>query len=174
MRSLAAKAGLATSTVKRIEDRTRDATLEVAERLLAALGLALAIRSAGSGPLPLGELAAALARQRDDPLAGLRLLGRTRAQVMQLDPPARRAWLAAPVDAAALPREWRAALAALVDWIAIDTAGAIRPAWTSGARLLVRWWPIPAGIHAEQVWAKTPEAFRARNIAVAAEVLTGL
>ena len=174
MRSLAARAGLATSTVKRIEDGTRDATLDVAERLLGALGLALDIRSADSAPLPLGELAAALISAADDPLAGLRLLGGAHRQVMRLDPPARRAWLAGVADTAPLPREWQAALAALVDWIAADTAGAIRPAWTTGARLLLRWWPIPPGIHAEQVWARTPDAFRARNVAVAAEVLAGV
>lgn len=123
LRALAARAGLAPSTVKRIEDGTRDATVDVAERLLAALGLALAVRPAGPEVPSLEELAARLAGPAAASLAGVR------EQVLALEPPARRAWIATPFDPAGLPAERRATLAALVESIANATPGALRPPW---------------------------------------------
>jgi transcriptional regulator with XRE-family HTH domain len=168
-RALAAKAGVPTSTVSRIEEGESDPTVKMLERLLNAAGVQLvADITAANNPPTLAALATAV-----DKPAGRLKIDWTRlrgfvdwtTQHPELvaasiaDPPAR---TRTPLDAI---------LAALAEQLA-DTNGIQRPRWTRAIGPLRHEWspPMTPKMHAAAN-AATPEPFRRRNLVLARSAL---
>lgn len=162
-RTLAAKAGVPTSTVSRIENDQVDPTVGMLQRLLAAAGerLILVTESKNQGPT-LASLATAVeevgGRQRID---WVRLRGFAdwaaqqrpdRLAAAMADPPAR---TGTPLDAI---------LAAFAEQLAVERR-VERPTWARTVEALDEEWSPPATprMRAEAA-AATPEPFRRRNI----------
>jgi transcriptional regulator with XRE-family HTH domain len=168
-RALAAKAGVPTSTVSRIEDGDSDPTVTMLERLLGATGARLVTDIAVSNNPP---TLAALATAVDKPGVRLRIdWTRLRGFVdwttqhpelvaaSIADPPAR---TGTPLDAI---------LAALAEQLADDN-GIARPRWTRTIGPCAHEWspPMTPRMRAAAM-AATPEPFRRRNLILAKTAL---
>jgi transcriptional regulator with XRE-family HTH domain len=168
-RALAAKAGVPTSTVSRIEDEQSDPTLTMLERLLAAAGSRLVLEAR---PLDdratLAELATAVDRD-----AGRLRIDWTRLRgfadwAMQhpsevggaiADPPVR---TGTPLDAI---------LAGFAEELA-DLHGVDRPRWARAVGALHEPWSAPGTPRMRAAAeAATPEPFRRRNVVLARSAL---
>jgi transcriptional regulator with XRE-family HTH domain len=168
-RALAAKAGVPTSTVSRIEDEQSDPTLSMLERLLSAAGRHLVIEALPREDQPtIAALATAVERS----------VGRLKIDWTRLrgfadwaaqhpdalaeaiaDPPAR---TGTPLDAI---------LAALAEEFA-DEHGIERPRWTRAVGALREQWAPPATPRMRAAAEmSTPEPFRRRNLILARSAL---
>ncbi len=168
-RALAAKAGVPTSTVSRIEDAESDPTVTMLEQLVAAAGAQLVTDiTASTNPPTLAALATAV----DTPggrvnIDWTRLRGfvdwatqhRDMVAASMADPPAR---TSTPLDAI---------LAALAEQLADDN-GIQRPRWTRAIGPLRREWSSPTTPRMRAAAAAaTPEPFRRRNLVLAKSAL---
>jgi transcriptional regulator with XRE-family HTH domain len=168
-RALAAKAGVPTSTVSRIEDEQVDPTLSMLDRLLTAAGRRLVIEASPRDDDPtIAELATAV-----DQSAGRLKIDWTRLRGFAdwaeqhpddlgdaiADPPAR---TGTPLDAI---------LAAVADELAVRH-GLDRPRWTRAVGALREPWS-PPGTPRMRARAEgaTPEPFRRRNLVLARSAL---
>ena len=168
-RTLAAKAGVPTSTVTRVEEGQSDPTLTMLERLLAAAGSDLVLEAKPRDDhFTLAELATAVdrnaARLKID-WTRLRGFADWAAQHSDklsdaiADPPAR---TGTPLDAI---------LAAFAEEIAIEN-GLERPRWTRAIGPLREPWSPPATPRMRTAAeASTPEPFRGRNLTLARSAL---
>lgn len=168
-RALAAKAGVPTSTVSRIEAEQSDPTLGMLERLIEAAGRHLVMGAQPrDDPPTLAELATAVDRNRGRlkiDWTRLRGFADWAAQhpdelaVAVADPPAR---TGTPLDAI---------LAAFADELA-DQHGIDRPRWTRTVGALREPWAAPGTPRMRAAdEASTPEPFRRRNIVLARSAL---
>ena len=169
-RALAAKAGVPTSTVSRIEDNESDPTVTMLERLLAAAGARLVtdIAAATNSPPTLASLATAL----DNPGGRLRIdWTRLRGFVdwATRHPELVAASIADPPVRTSTPLD--AILAALAEQLA-DDHNIQRPAWTRAIGPLPDEWspPMTPRMRATAT-AATPEPFRRRNLVLAKTAL---
>ncbi len=167
--ALAAKAGVPTSTVSRIEDEQSDPTLSMLERLVEAAGGRLAIEIDVGDHRP---TIAALATAVDPDAARLRIdWTRLRGfadwavhhpdELVEAiaDPPAR---TGTPLDAI---------LAAFAEQLA-DERGIERPRWTRAVGPLREDWSPPATSRMRAAAeASTPEPFRRRNVVLSRSAL---
>ena len=168
-RALAAKAGVPTSTVSRIEDGQSDPTLTMLNRLVEAAGSRLTVEVAPNGERP---TLAALATAVDKDAQALRIdwtrlrgfADWARQHPGELaeaisDPPARSG---TPLDAI---------LAAFAEQLA-DEHGIERPRWTRAVGPLSKPWSPPATPRMiETAEANTPEPFRRRNLVLSRSAL---
>jgi transcriptional regulator with XRE-family HTH domain len=164
--ALAAKAGVPTSTVSRIEDEQTDPTVATLERLLSAAGVRLVAEPTESTPT-LASLATAVSRDRRLRIDWTRLRGfadwaeRHRADLAAAiaDPPAR---TGSPLDPI---------LAAFAEQLALEH-GIERPRWTRAVGPLPKRWSPPLTPRVRgSAEATTPEPFRRRNIVIARSAL---
>lgn len=167
--ALAAKAGVPTSTVSRIEDEQTDPTITMLERLLAAAGARLVASVAPTDGTP---TLAALATAVEDVDGRLkidwtRLRGfadwaaqhPTALADALADPPAR---TGTPLDAI---------LAAFAEQLALEHH-VERPRWTRAIGRLPHEWSPPATAKMRSAAAATtPEPFRRRNLIIAKSAL---
>jgi len=161
-RALAARAGVPTSTVSRVEDGESDPTITMLQRLLGAAGsrLLMDISNEGSSP-SLAALSAAA-----DTTSGRLRIDWTRLRgfadwatshprelpAALADPPARTG------------TELDAILAAFAEQLAIDHDVAV-PRWTRFVDALASEWSAPATPRMRaEAKATTPEAFLRRNV----------
>lgn len=168
-RALAAKAGIPTSTVSRIEDELSRPTLSMLDRLVGAAGGRLVVKIVGRDDRPtIAQLATAVDRN-----AGRLKIDWTRLRGFAdwtaqhpdalgdaiADPPAR---TATPLDAI---------LAAFAEQLA-DEHGVKRPRWTRAVGPIREPWSPPATPRMRAVAeASTPEPFRRRNLTLARTAL---
>ena len=168
-RALAARAGVPTSTVSRIEDELSEPTLSMLDRLIDAAGGRLAIEVVGSDDRPtIAELATALDRD-----AGRLKIDWTRLRGFAdwaaqhpdaladaiADPPAR---TGTPLDAI---------LAAFAEQLA-DDARIDRPRWTRAVGALREPWAPPTTRRMRAAAEEsTPEPFRRRNLILSRSAL---
>lgn len=168
-RALAAKAGVPTSTVSRIEDEQSDPTLTMLERLLAAAGHRLVIEAHPRDDYPtIAELSTAVdrsARRLKIDWTRLRAFADWAAQQPDelpdaiADPPAR---TDSPLDAI---------LAAFAEQLA-DEHGLDRPRWTRAVGALREQWSAPGTPRMRaRAEASTPEPFQRRNLILARSAL---
>lgn len=168
-RALAAKAGVPTSTVSRIEDEQSDPTVTTLARLLGAAGRRLVLDGQPLDDDPtLAELATAIdpagGRQKIDwtrlrGFADWAALHPTRIADAIADPPAR---TSTPLDAI---------LAALAEELA-QRHDLERPRWTRAVGPLPRPWAPPGTPRMNANAARTtPEPFRRRNLTLARSAL---
>jgi len=164
--ALAAKAGVPTSTVSRIEEGQTDPTVSMLERLLSATGVRLVTEPSETSPT-LASLATAVSRDGRLKIDWTRLRGfadwaaRHPAELAAAiaDPPSR---TGTPLDPI---------LAAFAEQLALEF-GIERPRWTRAVGPLPGKWSPPmtprmrAGAE-----ATTPECFRRRNLVVARSAL---
>ena len=167
-RTLAAKAGVPTSTVSRVEDGQSDPTFGMLERLLDAAGHRLVLHADPCGDPTLAELATAVdqdggrlkidwTRLRGFADWAAQHPGEVAAAIA--DPPAR---TGTPLDAI---------LAAFADEVA-DWYGIDRPRWTRAVGPLREPWVAPATPRMRaEAEAATPEPFRRRNIVLSRSAL---
>jgi transcriptional regulator with XRE-family HTH domain len=168
-RALAARAGVPTSTVSRVEDGESDPTITMLQRLLAAAGSRLLIEIADDGS---GPSLAALSTAADTTSGRLRVdWTRLRgfadwaaSHPIELpaalaDPPAR---TGTALDAI---------LASFAEQLALDHGIAV-PRWTRSVAALASEWSAPATPRMRaEAKASTPEAFRRRNIVLSRSAL---
>jgi transcriptional regulator with XRE-family HTH domain len=167
--ALAAKAGVPTSTVSRIEDEQSDPTISMLERLLSAAGTRVVIDVLPRDDKPtIAQLATAVER-RDGRLkidwTRLRGFADWAAQYPDAlteaiaDPPVR---TGTPLDAI---------LAAFAEQLAIEHRVA-RPRWTRAVGALPDQWSPPATPRMRAAAeTTTPEPFRRRNLILAKSAL---
>lgn len=168
-RTLAAKAGVPTSTVSRIEDGQSDPTLTMLDRLLTAAGRRLVIDAPRrSDALTLAELATAVDGQVDR----LKIdWTRLRAFVdwIDLHPDELGSAIADPPVRTGTPLD--AILAALAEELA-DRNGVERPRWTRAVGPLDQPWSPPATPRMRaEAETTTPAPFRRRNLILARDAL---
>ncbi|GAA2793746.1 helix-turn-helix domain-containing protein [Kribbella solani] len=163
--ALAAKAGVPTSTVSRIEAGSSDPTLTMLSRLVAAAGqeLSVAVRTPALAPeLTIGSLAGAYA-----PDARVRKINWARLRgfldVLAEHPELTAAAIASPPD-----RTGDAAFDALLAGVAeklADDAGLPRPRWTRSVPSSPTPWETPGTpARIRRARAQTPIQLAARNI----------
>lgn len=168
-RTLAAKAGVPTSTVSRIEDEQSDPTLTMLERLLTAAGRRLVIEAEPRDDHPtIASLATAVdqrARRLKIDWTRLRGFADWAAQHPDelagaiADPPAR---TDTPLDAI---------LAAFTEELA-DEHGLDRPRWTRAVGALREQWAPPGTPRMRaSAEASTPEPFQRRKLILARSAL---
>jgi transcriptional regulator with XRE-family HTH domain len=168
-RSLAAKAGVPTSTVSRIEEGRSDPTLVMLERLLHAAGQRLVVEAEPLEDRPtLAQLATAVdSRTQRLKIDWTRLRGFAdwaaqhpdRLVEAIADPPARTG------------SAFDAILAAFADELA-DLYGLDRPRWTRAVGALSEPWSAPGTPRMRAAAAaSTPEPFRRRNVVLARSAL---
>jgi transcriptional regulator with XRE-family HTH domain len=169
--ALAAKAGVPTSTVSRIEDGSSDPTLTMLARLIAAAGKHLSISVAARQPSRAAIELLAGAYQSD---AGGRKINWTRLRGF-LDQLAAHPELSAAAVEAPPPRTGDAAFDALLAGIAekvADDAGIPRPRWTRSVPPAPAPWIAPGTpARVRQARAAAPSQLAARNIWLAAKDL---
>lgn len=168
-RALAAKAGVPTSTVSRIEEGLSDPTLGMLERLVNAAGAELEVEARPrEDRLSLAELATAWSDQ-----TGRVKIDWTRLRAfvdrIQQDPAALPDAIADP-PAPTYPL-LNAILAAMAEQLA-DEYGIERPRWTRAFGPLDEPWAPPSTPRMRVSFEEsTPEAFRRRNIVLSRSAL---
>jgi transcriptional regulator with XRE-family HTH domain len=168
-RALAAKAGVPTSTVSRIEDGLSEPTLSMLDRLVSAAGSRLVVEvGAGDAGPTIAELSTACDRR-----AGRLKIDWTRlrgfADWAAQHPGALAAAIADPPARTRTPLD--AVLAALAEQLA-DEHGVERPRWTRAVGPLRAPWSPPATPRMRAAAeASTPEPFRRRNIILSRSAL---
>jgi transcriptional regulator with XRE-family HTH domain len=168
-RALAAKAGVPTSTVSRIEDEQSDPTLTMLERLVAATGSRLVVEAHPRDDRPtLAELATAVDRD-----AGRLRIDWTRlrgfADWATQHPAEVGAAIADPPMRTGTPLD--AILAAFAEELA-DRHGVTRPRWARAVGALREPWSAPGTPRMRAAAeAATPEPFRRRNVVLARSAL---
>ncbi|WP_083934081.1 helix-turn-helix domain-containing protein [Kribbella catacumbae] len=169
--ALAAKAGVPTSTVSRIEDGSSDPTLTMLARLIAAAGKHLSVSVTARQPTsPAIELLAGAYRPdaRDRPVDWTRLRG-------FLDQLTAHPELSADAIEAPPSRTGDAAFDALLAGIAekvADDAGIPRPRWTKSVPPSPTPWTAPGTpARTKRARAAAPPQLAARNIWLAAKDL---
>ena len=168
-RALAAKAGVPTSTVSRIEDGESDPTLTMLGRLVQAAGNSLVVESRPrEDRLTLAELATAF----DEDAGRLKIdWTRLRAFVDRVEQhPEDLAEAIADPPASTLPL-LNAILAALAEQLA-DEHDIERPRWTRAFGRLEEPWSPPSTPRMRAAFEEsTPEAFRRRNLVLSRSAL---
>jgi transcriptional regulator with XRE-family HTH domain len=168
-RALAARAGVPTSTVSRIEDGASDPTLTMLDRLVHAAGSTLVVESRPrEDRLTLAELATAF----DEEAGRLRIdWTRLRALVDRVEQhPESLADAIADPPASAVPL-LNAILAALAEQLA-EEHGIERPRWTRTIGRLSDPWSPPSTPRMRAAFEhSTPEAFRRRNLVLSRSAL---
>jgi transcriptional regulator with XRE-family HTH domain len=168
-RALAAKAGVPTSTVSRIEDEQSDPKLSMLERLLSAAGRHLVIEALPREDQP---TIAALATAVDRGVGRLRIDWtrlRGLADWAAQHPEALAGAIADPPTRTGTPLD--AILAALAEELA-DEYGIERPRWTRAVGALREQWASPATPRMRAAAEmSTPEPFRRRNLILARSAL---
>jgi transcriptional regulator with XRE-family HTH domain len=168
-RALAARAGVPTSTVSRIEDGLSDPTLGMLARLVGAAGSDLVVECRPRDDrLSLAELATAWSDQ-----AGRVRIDWTRLRAfidrIQQDPDALPAAIADPP--ASTHQLLNAILAALAEQLA-DEYEVERPRWTRAFGPLDEAWAPPSTPRMRASFEKsTPEPFRRRNLILSRSAL---
>jgi transcriptional regulator with XRE-family HTH domain len=164
-RALAAKAGIPTSTVSRIEEEQSDPTLPMLERLLTAAGsrLVIEVRPCGDHPT-IAELATAVDRDHERlKIDWTRLRGF--ADWAERHPEGLADAIASPPARTGTPLD--AVLAAFAEELAIRY-DLDRPRWTRAVGPLSEPWSPPATPRMRAgAAASTPEPFRRRNLVLA-------
>ncbi len=168
-RALAAKAGVPTSTVSRIENGQSDPTITMLQRLLSAAGVRLVIDvTSGDGDPTLAALATAF----DDGEGRLRIdWTRLRgfADWAAQHPEGLAAAIADPPSRTGTPLD--PILAAFAEQLA-DEHRVERPRWTRAVGALADEWAPPATPRMRAAAeAATPEPFRRRNLILARSAL---
>lgn len=179
LRSLAAAAGLATSTVHRIEKGELRPTVETLQRIAEAAGVRLRLVHEPDPSSSLVGLAIwirtqAGATSRADTSHTVRLAAELVHRFQVADADSRRRMIAAPPPPTGDLR-WDAFLDGLAEWLAVG-AGVVAPAWTlAGERFLDRgWWVTPMDrLHAWEL-AGTPQSLKRRGVYLHAESLTNV
>ena len=170
-RTLADRAGVAVSTVSRIEDGTIDPTVGMLERVLAAAGSHLeATAVADDASIPtIAELAGAIGQDaagreqidwtRIRGFVDLAVQHPERVKVMLDAPPARTGTVLDQM------------LAALAEQLA-DESNIARPKWTRNvAARSERWTQLGTPLMTEEAQRNTPEPFARRNMVLARDAL---
>ena len=168
-RALAARAGVATSTVSRIENGDSDVTLSMLRRLLAAAGRELVIDSRQSDDHPaIAALATAVEVDRGRlKIDWTRLRGFADWAQQHVDDVA--AAIADPPARTGTPLD--AILAAFAEQLA-DEHGLERPRWTRAVGALGEVWSSPSTPRMRAAAElSTPEPFRRRNLILARSAL---
>ena len=168
-RALAAKAGVPTSTVSRIEDRQSDPTLTMLDRLVEAAGSDLVVESRPrEDHFTLAELATAV----DEGAGRLRIdWTRLRGFVDRVEQhPSELEKAIADPPTPTVP-VLNAILAALAEQLA-DEHGIERPKWTRAIGPLELPWSPPSTPRMRAAYEEsTPDAFRRRNLMLSRSAL---
>jgi transcriptional regulator with XRE-family HTH domain len=168
-RALAAKAGVPTSTVSRIEDEHCDPTLSTLDRLISAAGGRLIVEIAdGAQPPTIAELATAVDRDAKRlKIDWTRLRGF--ADWAAQHPDALGDAIADPPTRTGTPLD--AILAAFAEQLA-DEHGIERPRWTRAVGAVHEPWSPPGTPRMRAAArASTPEPFRRRNLVLSRSAL---
>jgi transcriptional regulator with XRE-family HTH domain len=161
---LARRAGVATSTVSRVEDGDSDPTIEMLHRLVAAGGCDLRLEAA---PIARGSIAALTdiwpAGARSNEIDWTRL----RAFLDRLDRHPSRLAEAIDTPPARNHPQVDNLLAGVAEKVA-DDGGCLRPRWTATVDpLQAPWYPISTPAMRKQITAHTPPQLSARRMFVA-------
>ncbi|MBO9577751.1 MAG: helix-turn-helix domain-containing protein [Microbacteriaceae bacterium] len=165
LRELARRSGVSVATLSRIESGEQDPTWGVLARIAEATGAPIVIgRHADTEAPPLREVLDAAGAE--DAAQTVRRLAWVIGQARRLTPAERTAWLNR--DPAIDDAHWAALAAGAIAHAFPDET----PDWVKRTPPADRRWaPIDSGDRAEEVWARTPEPLRRRNVALTAGAL---
>lgn len=168
IRALADAAGVAASTVHRIEQGRLDPTTDVLTRIVEAAGLRLRVELLADSATSVAGLAqciaADLAASPEDTSTPIRRIAELVARFNAADAARQRRMLAArPVSTG--DGRWDAALAAVAEWLAVR-AELNPPAWVheSNRYLEPSWWVTTAPSLRAWEYAGSPMAFKQHGV----------
>lgn len=177
VRALAEAAGVAASTVHRIERGQMDPTVATLTRITEAAGCRLGVQSVLDGAVSLAGLAqciaADLVASPEDQATPVSRAAELVERFERVDPAARRRMLAAKPVTTSSDR-WDALLAALAEWLAVR-AQIDPPAWAHDPdRYLDRsWWVTPSTSMQAWEYAGSPMAFKQHGVYLHRDSLVG-
>jgi hypothetical protein len=154
------------STVHRIERGRLEPTVDMLERLIAATGERLEIRSV-TDPTTLAGLARAIAADIDtnprDISNPVRRAAELASRLLAAQQPVEDALLVAPPPTG--DRHWDAFLGALAEWLAVRM-GVPTPAWAQDSRRYLdeAWWVTPMTSLRASEYAGSPASFQQRGV----------
>ncbi len=177
VRALARAAGVATSTVHRIERGGLEPTVDTLERIVEAAGARLRVEPIADSSVSAVGLARAVQQLVDDPAAYEPIVRRAAEFAQRFraaDDDTRRRMIAAEPPPTGDPR-WDAFIGGLVEWLAV-TERADVPAWTTHpARFLERaWWITPMESLRAWEFAGTPVSLQRRGVYIHRDSLTNV
>lgn len=176
LRETARAAGLATSTVHRIEKGQLHPTVETLARVAEATGARLTLDAPSDHAAGIVGLAhairEALAENRPDDI--IRMAAELATRVLGRPPEAREQMVAAEPPATG-DEHWDAFLGGLAEWLAV-TGGVASPPWTTKpSRFLDHgWWTTDLESLKACVYAGTPVSFQMRGVFVHRESLVNV
>lgn len=176
LRALSQAAGVATSTIHRIEKGEMQPTVDTLERIAEAAGTRVHLDTRVDYAASLVGLARSAqdAIRADRPDDVVRMAAEFRTRFFDQDPVTQRRMIAAEPPPTGDAR-WDAFLGGLAEWLAVQV-GLDTPSWTSkAARFLDRgWWTSSIKGLEAWVYAGTPVSFQTRGVYVHRESLTNL
>jgi transcriptional regulator with XRE-family HTH domain len=167
LRALAEAAGVATSTVHRIERGEMDPTVQMLQRLAQAAGMHVRVEAHVDYAASLLGLGRCIAGDADGTgLGAVRMSAELAHRFRGADAATRARMISAEPVFTGDPR-WDAFLAGLGEWLAV-TAGLLVPSWTRGkGRFLDQgWWITPMKSMRAWEYAGTPMSFKLRGVYV--------
>jgi transcriptional regulator with XRE-family HTH domain len=177
LRALARAAGVATSTVHRIERGGLEPTVDTLERIVEAAGARLRVEPVVDSSVSAVGLARAVRELVRDPLAYEPVVRRAAEFAQRFraaDDETRRRMIAAEPPSTGDPR-WDAFIGGLVEWLAVSERTEV-PEWTRRpTRFLERaWWVTPMeSLHAWE-FAGTPVSLQRRGVYIHRDSLTNV
>ena len=166
LRALANAAGLAVSTVHRIERGDIQPTIETLDRIATAAGARLRVEAELDSAVSAVGLARAIRADlaRGDEITPVRRAAELARRYETADADTRRRMITASPPSIG-DHHWDALVAALAEWLAVR-AGALAPDWTHDRRryLSEGWWVTPmSAMHAWE-YAGSPASFKTRGV----------
>jgi len=168
LRVLARAAGVATSTVHRIERGDLNPTVDLVERLAQAAGMVLCVEPRVDHAASTVGLALAIRRdieaREDDRATPVRRAAELAARYARADDETRDRMLSAPPPGTG-DRRWDAFLGGLAEWLAVQ-AGRPAPAWAraSDRYLSAGWWVTTMPSLRAWEYAGSPMSLKSRGV----------
>ncbi|MBI1758189.1 MAG: helix-turn-helix domain-containing protein [Actinobacteria bacterium] len=166
VRALADAAGVAASTVHRIERGELQPTVEMLRRIVEAAGMRLRVESEPDHSASMLGLARAIGADRARNNRDRRVLRAAEFadRFRRSDPDAQRRMITAEPPSTG-DRRWDVFVAALTEWLAIQANLAV-PAWTRHKDRYLRhgWWVVPMAPLRAWEYAGSPAPFRRRGV----------
>lgn len=176
VRALAEAAGVAASTVHRLERGEMQPTMETLERIASAAGCRLEVEAqldSAASVVGLARSIQADLRNRDTD-APVRRAAELAHRFQAADRETQHRMVTAPPPDIGDVR-WDAFVAALAEWLAVR-AGIPTPAWTHESRRYLRggWWVTPMVAMRAWEYAGSPASFKTRGVYLHRDSLTNV